>query len=135
MEELFPGHKMYWRGKEYNVLMPPLPILDLTHGEFDTEAAFQVQLYTTINVKNGFPFMNLSIRWNGNPSYRFIIVHDVCNQSICPANQSYCFSDSIHETFRKFAELHSLTLHEIAYLHDGLELFLHLFDTQKLMNE
>lgn len=125
--ELMAVRTIQWRDNEYYIAEDAVPFASLLDN-VDTNNAFLLQVYRTINNKNEFPFLDLSIRWNGNRERFLLIIHNVCNQSTCPIIDFAVHADAVHEYSETFGKVHNFSNDEIMYLRNGIELALSLID-------
>ena len=125
--ELMVVRMIEWRDNEYYIAEDAVPFASL-FDDLDTDKAFLLQVYRTINNKNGFPFLDLSIRWNGNRERSLLIIHNACNQSTCPIIDFVVHADAVHEYGETFGKAHNFSSDEMMYLRNGIELALSLID-------
>ena len=125
--ELMVVRMVEWRDNEYYIAEDAVPFASL-FDDVDTDNAFLLQVYREINIKNGFPFLDLGIRWNGNPERSLLFIHNVCNQSMCPITEFSVHADAVHEYGETFGKTHNFSNEEMTYLRNGIELTLSLID-------
>ena len=125
--ELMSVRTIEWRESEYYIVEGVVPFGGF-FDDIDTDNAFLLQVYNKINPKNGFPFLDLSIRWNGNPERNLLCIHNVCNQSTCPIIEFNVTVDAVHEYGETFGKIHNFSNEEMTYLRNGIELTLSLID-------